>query len=145
MASAPPALRRGPILLFVAILAPVSCLLAFSYQGWPGTLAAAGGIVFGGLVAAVGHFFLHRQARGESFELVRDTMIGSFLGIVLFGAGTIALILLWKDGAVPLILTALVLYLGVKFYEAYALSSALSKASENRRRESARDESEPQA
>ena len=42
----------------VAILAPVSCLVSYTYKGWPGTLAAAGGIAFGGLVAATGHFFL---------------------------------------------------------------------------------------
>jgi hypothetical protein len=126
----------APSRLFLAALVAIAAAGAagwYAYAGRVGLTAAVVGALFGALVIAVGRWFVARQRSAGTFDLIRETLVGSFASVALFLGGVVLLSQVWKPGLVPATITALVLYLAWKFQEVLALPTSVRRGVSGRR------------
>lgn len=109
--------RWGRFFMVVSVLALPVGYGWYCHDGRRGVAACVLGLAFGGVVGLAGRWMLRRQMTVEGPSLVAAVMLGSFFSIVCFIAGVLLLAFVWRDGVLPATLTALVFYLGIKFYE----------------------------
>ncbi|MBI4585682.1 MAG: hypothetical protein HY717_16850 [Planctomycetes bacterium] len=133
MADSPPAKssRRPRWGLFALALALLAIPAGWGWyaQGGPTALAGFGlGAAFGTLMALAGHglarSFGGSGAKAPGQESVRGLLAGAFSSMIGFAAGILLLAWIWKPGVVPATITALVVYLALRFFEGLSLVSS---------------------
>jgi len=115
-----PSMGRRALVLF-CILLPAAAALVLGFWKWKGEtglLGSLAGLAFGGLVSLVGHLLRKRVLSASGPKVVARMMLQVCASFGLFIGVALLLALLWRESAVPVLITGLGIYLIVSFYEA---------------------------
>ncbi len=114
------------VLLLIAL--PLAGYGIHSWQGETGFYAYLLGVGFGLLAIGVGKLCVRRQANASQAAVMREMMLGSFVGVFLFLIGTVVIAKVWKDGLKISVITALFLYMSFKFFEVWVYVAGMKSS-----------------
>ncbi len=107
--------------LLAAILVPLAAGLLLASWKWRGTEGLAGsavGLGIGGSIALAGGLLRRKAWTETGHRMVQALMLSVAVSFGLFVAATIAVGLLWREAAAPVILTALGIYVAATIVSA---------------------------
>lgn len=114
--------RWSPWWLFagaMVVLLPLAGFLVGESRGETGLLAFGLGLALSLVCIGLGKLAVRRQVRASQVQVMREMMLGSFIGVFFFLIATVVIARLWKPGLNIAVLTALTVYLSYKFFEVW--------------------------
>ena len=121
-------LRRVLFAVAFALIAAAATFGAYHFGGNDGLTASLTGVAFGGLIGLLAWIHTVIQMRTDK-RVVFHVLLGTFMSMILFAVGVLAVAVFWRAALVPASLSALPIYLLCKFTIVFTASSRASSSS----------------
>ena len=104
----------------LAVVVALVCLASLRLGGTEALGRGAAGLLIGAGIALVGHLLRRRAWVAKGIQVIPALMAATIASFALFIALVLAVAILWREATLPVVLSALALYLAVSFHQALA-------------------------